>query len=154
MERLRTQRGAMSLITVVLVMAVVGAIVAVPFVFMGRAETDDARTALKAVDQANDAGAEVLLTNAVRGAQVWLAENGTLEGYGPQEAVAFDPQATYDTSPVAQANHVSIRGVGPQTVVLVTMGGGGPLCVSMTGQVVGYGRTDASAASQCSGTAW
>jgi hypothetical protein len=153
-NRFRSEHGALSLIGWVVVLFVVGSLVAIPYVFMARQEADTAQTGIDAVGQANDASAQLSLKNALVGAQTWYAEQGTLTGYGVTQAIQFDPQAKFDAAGVATAGSISIRGVGPATIVFVTKGGTGPLCAAMTAGSVTYGTVDAASADQCSGTGW
>jgi hypothetical protein len=150
----RGQRGGVNVVVVVVVLALVGAAVAAAYTFMGKQEVDGAQTAIGQVGKADDASAEVTLTSALTGAQSWWAENATMEGYGPTPAAAFEPDIAFDASSTAEAQHVSIRGADATSVVLVTLGGTGPLCVGLTNGVVSYGRVDASSAAQCVGTSW
>jgi hypothetical protein len=86
----------------------------------------------------------------VRGANAYLAENATLTGFGPEQASLFDPTIRY-TSGSPTANAVSIRGVTPTSVVLVTSTGSAYLCAALTGGVVSLGRVNAATAGACSG---
>lgn len=144
----------MSLVGWVVILVVVGALVAVPYVFMMRGETDGAKTAVDAASRASDVGAETTLTDALRVAQTWYATNGSLQGFGPAQAATEEPQTPWDASPTAEVGHVSIRGADASSVVLVTMGSSGPLCVSLSSGRAGYGHVDAANASQCAGVSW
>ena len=148
------ERGELSAVGWIVILFVVGSLVAIPYVFMARKEADTAQTGIDAIGQANDASAQLALKNALVGAQTWYAEQGTLTGYGVAQATQFDPQATFDDAGVATAGHVSIRGVGPATVVFVTKGGTGPICAALNAGSVTYGNVDAASANQCSGTGW
>lgn len=150
----RGQRGGANIVVVVVVLALVGAAVAATFVLMGRQETGAAQTALDLVPKADDASAEVMLNSALTGAQTWWAENGTMVGYGPAAAAEFEPDVRFDAAPVAQTQQVSIRGADATSVVLVTRGGTGALCLGLTDGVVSYGRADAASAAQCVGSSW
>lgn len=133
---------------------VLGAVVAVPYVYLGRSEVKQAQQGLGAVSQANDAQAETLLMTAVQGAQVFFTEQGSLAGYGPAQVTAFDTSTPVDASSTATVGRVSIRGADATSVVLVTKGGSGPLCVGLTAGVLSFGHIDAPNAAQCTGTAW
>ena len=135
------------------IVAIIAVLGAAPFVWMAKAHTDSAQQAVGAIDTANDAAAKVLLTNAIRSAQVYFAENGSLAGFGPAAASSFDPSVVYTTGPAVK-DQVSIRGVTDTSAVFVSLGGSGPLCVAMNGDVVTYGSADASAASRCAGASW
>jgi hypothetical protein len=152
--RFRGERGELSLVGWAVVLFVVGSLVAIPYVFMTRKEAETAQTGIDAIGRANDTSAQLSLKNALVGAQTWYAEQGTLMGYGVAQATQFDPQARFDASGVATAGSVSIRGVGPATVVFVTKGGAGPLCAALNAGSVTYGNVDAASATQCSGTGW
>lgn len=124
----------------------------------GPAATGPAATgaggALQPAEQAYDLQAQSTLNDAVRVAQVYYAEHGSFEGYGPDVAVEFDPSVVYSQgSPIA--NMVSMT-VTPTTVVLVTIadgldGAGGYLCAAVDRDVVTFGRANATMPSQCQG---
>lgn len=138
----------------IVALVVLGALVAVPYVYLGRSDVTQVQQGVVAAAQAEDVQAETLLTTAAQGAQVFFVEQGSMAGYGPTQASAFDPQTPFDTSPTATPGHVSIRGADATSVVLVTRGGSGPLCVGLTAGVVSFGRVDAASAAQCTGAAW
>jgi hypothetical protein len=148
------ERGELSLVGWGVVLVVVGVLVAIPYTLLGRHEADTAEQGIQAIGKANDVSAEASLTNAMQGAKVWLAEQGSLVGYGVTQATDFDPQTKYDASATAEAGVVSIRGASPSSVVLVTKGGTGALCAALTDGAVTYGRVDAGSAAQCTGTSW
>lgn len=150
----RGERGELSLVGWGVVLVVVGVLVAIPYTLLGRHEADTAEQGIQAIGKANDVSAEASLTNAMQGAKVWLAEQGSLVGYGVTQATDFDPQTKYDTSATAEAGVVSIRGATPTSIVLVTKGGTGALCAALTDGAVTYGRVDAGSATQCTGTGW
>lgn len=150
--RCGSERGEVQ-VGIWVIVAVIAVLGALPFVLMMRSDVDSAEQAVGAIDTANDAQAKVILTNAVRGAQVYFAENGTLTGYGVDAARLFDPTVVYSAGPARQGQ-VSIRGVGSTTAVLVSLGGSGPLCVAVNGDIVTYGFVDASSAAECSGSSW
>ncbi len=107
---MRGERGELSLVGWGVVLVVVGVLVAIPYTLLGRHEADTAEQGIQAIGQANDVSAEASLTNALQGAKVWLAEQGSLVGYGVTQATDFDPQTKYDASATAEAGVVSIRG--------------------------------------------
>ncbi len=162
------ERGELGL-RAVLVMAVVAALAwTIPMVFFGQKETEQAAILTGAGDQsgagtsggqapvdpigkANDVQAQANLQSAMTAAQVYFAENGTYDGFGAQVAGQYDPAITY-TSGAASPGVVSVRGVTPTTVVMVTATkDGGYLCAAEQGDVVSYGRADAPSPAQCSG---
>jgi hypothetical protein len=167
--RIDDQRGEIGL-RVVMVMAVVAALAwTIPMVFFGRQETEQAAVLTGAGDQsgagaagasgqapvdpigkANDVQAQANLQTAMSSAQVYYAENGSYQGFSAQVAGQYDPAITY-TSGAATPGVVSVRGVTPTTVVMVTGTKQGVLCAAATADVVSYGRTDAQSAAQCSG---
>ena len=105
-------------------------------------------------EQAYDLQAQSTLNDAVRVAQVYYAEQGSFQGFGPDVAVEYDPSVVYSQGqPIA--NMVSMT-VTPTTVVLVTIadgldGEGGYLCAAMNQDVVTFGRANATMPSQCQG---
>jgi hypothetical protein len=109
---------------------------------------------LQPAEQAYDLQAQSTLNDAVRVAQVYYAENGSFQGFGPDVAVEYDPSVVYSQgSPIA--NMVSMT-VTPTTVVLVTIadgleGAGGYLCAAVDQDVVTFGRANATMPSQCQG---
>ena len=109
---------------------------------------------LQPAEQAYDLQAQSTLNDAVRVAQVYHAENGSFQGYGPDDAVGYDPSIVYSQGgPIA--NMVSMT-VTPRTVVLVTIadgldGAGGYLCAAIDQDVVAFGRANATMPSQCQG---
>lgn len=135
------------------ILVVVGALVAIPYVYLTRQEAGGAQTALAVADQANDVAAESALTTAAAVAQSWLATNASLQGFGPAQASTEEPSIAWDAA-AAQAGHVSIRGADAASVVLVTQGAAGPLCIAVNGGVLTYGHADAANAAQCAGRAW
>jgi hypothetical protein len=137
----------------VVILLVVGALVAVPYVFMTRQEANDAQTAVAAGGRANDVAAQADLVNATTVAQAWFATNGTLQGFSPTEAAAQEPSIVWDAA-AAQPGHVSVRGADATSVVLVTLGAGGPLCVGIIDGAVTRGRADAATAAQCTDQGW
>jgi hypothetical protein len=151
----------------VLAMAVVAALAwTIPMVFFGRQETEQAAILTGAGDgsgagtsgqapvdpigKASDVQAQADLQGAISAAQVYYAENGSYAGFGVQAAGQYDPAITY-TSGAASPGVVSVRGVTPTTVVLVTATKHAYLCAGAQADVVSYGRADAQSPAQCSG---
>jgi hypothetical protein len=102
------------------------------------------------IGRANDAQGQASLNNAIRVAQVYYAENGSFAGFSPQVAAQYDPTVTFTMGP-AGPDVVSLRGLTPTTVVFVTATPSGYLCAAAQGEIVGFGRSDAQNASQCTG---
>jgi hypothetical protein len=152
--RLRDECGQLGMVGWIVALLILGALVAVPYVFLMRSDVQQAQQGLGAAAQATDAQAETLLMNVAQGAKVYFAEQGSMAGYGAAQASTFDPSMPVDSSPVATSGTVSIRGADATSVVLVTKGGAGPLCIGITGGALTYGRVDAASAAQCTGTAW
>jgi hypothetical protein len=113
-----------------------------------------AGSVLAPADEAYDLAAQSTLNDAVRVAQVYYAEHGSFQGFGPDVAVEYDPSVVYSQgSPIA--NMVAMT-VTPTTVVLVTVvdaldGSGGYLCAAIDRDVVTTGRANATTPSQCQG---
>ena len=83
------------------------------------------------------------LNEAIRVAQVYLAEHGSFEGFGPDVASQYDPSIVY-TPGTAVPDMVSMV-VTPAAVVLVTVSSdGGYLCAAAAGDVVTFGRANAT----------
>lgn len=162
------ERGELGL-RVVIAMALVAAIAwTVPMVFFGRQATEHAATLTGASDEpgtgtsggqapvdpigkANDIQAQATLNNAIVSKQVFYAENGTYQGFDAAVAGQYDPSTTYTSGPAA-VGVVSVRGVGPMTVVMVTATQDGTvLCAAAQADVVTFGRADAQSPAQCSG---
>ncbi|MEX0754651.1 MAG: hypothetical protein WEA54_04050 [Actinomycetota bacterium] len=137
--------------TVVVLALVVGAIAAAAFVFMGRTETDAASDAIEVIPEAEAVQAQANLDTAMRGAQVYFAENASFAGYGPEIATQTAPGPSYTTgTPTGGA--IAIRGVSPTTIVFVTTtASGAPMCVASTGTTVTRGTQDAQTAAGCTG---
>jgi len=148
--RAREDLGATSSWFLMIVALVAGALVVVPFALSGREEANHDREAIAQWEKARDLRAQARLQTAVRGASAYLAENATLTGFDPEQASLFDPSIRY-TSGAPTANTVSIRGVTPTSVVLVTSTGPAYLCAAVTGGVVSFGRVNAATAGACTG---
>ena len=118
----------------------------------GRVQAEDVKTGSAAIGRANDVSVEADLSQAIRAAEVYLAENGTLSTYGPGPAALYEPALRYNSSGIAVAGQISIRGVGDQTVVLAERSkSGSVLCVGAVADIVTYGRVDAASAHACTG---
>ncbi len=103
------------------------------------------------IGMANDTRAQAGLNDAVRVAQVYFAEHGTFEGFGPLVGSGYAPTLTFTSGP-AEPGVVSIRGLSATTIVLVTATeGGGYLCAAAESEVVSFGRSDALAPAECAG---
>jgi hypothetical protein len=148
--RAREDLGAISSWFLMIVALVACALVAVPFALSGREEATHDREAIAQWEKARDLRAQARLQTAVRGATAYLAENATLTGFDPEQASLFDPSIRY-TSGAPTASAVSIRGVTPTSVVLVTSTGSAYLCAAVTGGMVGFGRVNAATAGACTG---
>lgn len=165
------ERGEVSIRLVVAAALVAGLIWTVPTVLFGREATRHAGDLTGGSDprpsdgltgsvpvapqdpvgRANDAQAQATLNNAIRVAQVFYAENGSFTGFGPQVAAQYDPTVAFTAGP-AGPGVVSVRGLTPTTVVLVTTTEPGAyLCAAAQGDVVAFGRSDAQIPAQCSG---
>lgn len=135
----------------VLGVAIVGGmIVTIPFVLAGRQEAERAGLAVSQIGKVNDLGAQATMQTAIRTASIYFAENGSYEGFGPQAASQYDPSVRFSSGPAAPGV-VSVRGVTPISVVMVTSTGSGFVCAAVTGDIVTHGRVDAQSAAACTG---
>jgi hypothetical protein len=102
------------------------------------------------IREANDVRAQAMLNQAIRVSQVYYAEHGTFDGFGPEAAAGYDPSIVYARAPAADTVAMS---VSPTTVVLVTVvePNGGYLCVAAMGDIVTFGRTNATMPADCQG---
>jgi len=148
------ERGQLSTVGWIVALLVLGALAAVPYVFLMRGDVQQAQQGIGEAARATDAQAETLLMDAAQGAKVYFAEQSSMTGYDAAQAATFDPSTPVDQSPIARSGTVSIRGADATSVALVTQGGAGPLCIGLTGGVLSFGRVDAASAAQCAGTAW
>jgi hypothetical protein len=151
---LRDQRGEFGTLGWVITLVVVGALVAIPYVFMTKQEANDAQTAVGAASQASDVATESTLTDAIHVVQSLFVADGTLEGLTPAQAAAEEPQVPWGNASPASPSVVSIRGADATSVALVTMGATGPLCIAFSNGAVTYGHADAANAAQCAGAGW
>lgn len=103
------------------------------------------------IREANDVRAQAMLNQAIRVSQVYYAEHGSFEGFGPDAAAAFDPSVVYGQGAPA-ADRVAMS-VSPTTVVFVTVvdPNGGYLCAAAMGDIVTFGRTNATMPAECQG---
>lgn len=164
------ERGELGL-RVVIVMAFVAAVAwTVPMVFFGRQATEHTAVLTGASDsqdpgsgttggqapvdpigKANDISAQAMLNTAIRSTQVYFAENGTYQGFDATAAGQYDPSTIYTSGPAAPGA-VSVRGVTPTTVVMVTATVDGAfLCAAAQADAITFGRADAQSPAQCSG---
>lgn len=145
-----SERGATSLWIVLGVAMVGGMIVTIPFVLAGRQEAERAGLAVSQIGKVNDLGAQATMQTAIRTASIYFAERGSYEGFGPEFASQYDPSVRFTAGP-AVPGMVSVRGVTPFSVVMVTSTGSGFVCAAATGDIVTYGRVDAQSAAACTG---
>ncbi|HET8526165.1 MAG TPA: hypothetical protein VFM81_05950 [Actinomycetota bacterium] len=101
--------------------------------------------------EANDARAQAMLSQAIRVSQVYYAEHGSFEGFGPDEAATYDPSVVYGRG--APAADMVAMSVSPTTVVFVTVvdPSGGYLCAAAMGDNITFGRTYATMPAECQG---
>jgi hypothetical protein len=166
-----SERGFVSVRSLVLLGLVVAAVWVVPLVLLQATKTEPAAgpTAVGAtaigetgatpagdpvsdpIREANDVQAQAMLNEAIRVAQVYYAEHGSFEGFGPDAAAAYDPSIVYARG--APAPDMVAMSVSPTTVVLVTVvePNAGYLCVAAMGDIVTFGRTNATMPAECQG---
>jgi hypothetical protein len=103
------------------------------------------------IREANDVRAQAMLDQAIRVSQVYYAEHGSFEGFGPDAAAAYDPSIVYGRG--APAADTVAMSVSPTTVVFVTVvdPNGGYLCAAAMGDNVTFGRTNATMPAECQG---
>lgn len=103
------------------------------------------------IREANDVRAQAMLNQAIRASQVYYAEHGSFEGFGPDAAAAYDPSIVYGRG--APAADTVAMSVSPTTVVFVTVvdPNGGYLCAAAMGDIVTFGRTNATMPAECQG---
>jgi len=103
------------------------------------------------IDEANDVRAQAMLSQAIRVSQVYYAEHGSFDGLGPDAAAAYDPSIVYGRG--APAPGIVAMSVSPTTVVFVTLvePNGGYLCAAAMGDIVTFGRTNATMPAECQG---
>jgi hypothetical protein len=102
------------------------------------------------IREANDVRAQAMLNEAIRVSQVYYAEHGSFDGFGPDAAAGYDPSIVYARAP---ASDMVAMSVSPTTVVLVTVvdPNGGYLCAAAMGDIVTFGRTNATMPAECQG---
>ncbi|HEX7463424.1 MAG TPA: hypothetical protein VF382_00780 [Actinomycetota bacterium] len=147
---MRDERGSATIWIVGVLVVAVAAVVAFVFASGGRQEAEQAQQAVGEISAASSVEGQALLTSAIPAVQSYFAENGSLTGFGPEAASSFEPSIRYGIG-AAVAGQISIRGVTPTSVVLVTTTGAGPLCAAFNGGMVTYGNVDALSAAQCTG---
>jgi hypothetical protein len=103
------------------------------------------------IREANDVRAQAMLNQAIRVSQVYYAEHGSFDGLGPDAAAAYDPSVAYGRG--APAPGMVAMSVSPTTVVFVTLvePNGGYLCAAAMGDIVTFGRTNATTPAECQG---
>jgi hypothetical protein len=103
------------------------------------------------IREANDVRAQAMLNQAIRVSQVYYAEHGSFDRFGPDAAAAYDPSIVYGRG--APAADTVAMSVSPTTVVFVTVvdPNGGYLCAAAMGDNVTFGRTNATMPAECQG---
>jgi hypothetical protein len=103
------------------------------------------------IGESNDVRAQAMLNQAIRASQVYYAEHGSFEGFGPDAAAAYDPSVVYGQG--APAADMVAMAVSPTTVVFVTVvePNGEYLCAAAMGDSVTFGRTNATMPAECQG---
>jgi hypothetical protein len=103
------------------------------------------------IREANDVRAQAMLNQAIRVSQVYYAEHGSFEGFGPDAAAAYDPSIVYGRG--APAADTVAMSVSSTTVVFLTVvdPNGGYLCAAAMGDIVTFGRTNATMPAECQG---
>ncbi len=171
---MRSERGYVSVRGLVLLGLVVAAVWVMPLVLLQSTRTQRAAAGPTAVGptaiaqpagatgapgdpvsdpigETNDVRAQAMLSQAIRVSQVYYAEHGSFEGFGPDAAAAFDPSVVYGRG--APAADMVAMSVSPTTVVFVTVvdPNGGYLCAAAMGNSVTFGRTNATMPAECQG---
>jgi hypothetical protein len=103
------------------------------------------------IREASDVRAQAMLNQAIRVSQLYYAEHGSFDGLGPDAAAAYDPSVVYGRG--APAPGMVAMSVSPTTVVFVTLvePDGGYLCAAAMGDIVTFGRTNATTPAECQG---
>jgi hypothetical protein len=103
------------------------------------------------IREANDVRARAMLNQAIRVSQVYYAEHGSFDGFGPDAAAGYDPSIVYALG--APVPDMVAMSVSPTTVVFVTVvePDGGYLCAAAMGDNVTFGRTNATMPAECQG---
>lgn len=146
---LRSERGSVGVLTIAVIVVFALLAIVFPVWMLVRGTQRSAEDAAAPVEQARDVQADALLLGAAGVAQAYLAEHGSFEGFTPQTAAQLDPFFGWNASPVASTGAVSIRGVTPSSLVLVTAGAGRPLCLAVEPGGTRRGSTDARSAADC-----
>jgi hypothetical protein len=103
------------------------------------------------IREANDVRARAMLNQAIRVSQVYYAEHGSFDGFGPDAAAGYDPSIVYALG--APVPDMVAMSVSPTTVVFVTVvePDGGYLCAAAMGDSLTFGRTNATMPAECQG---
>jgi hypothetical protein len=103
------------------------------------------------IREANDVRAQAMLNQAIRASQLYYAEHGSFDGFGPDAAAGYDPSIVYGQG--APAADTVAMSVSPTTAVFVTVvdPNGGYLCADAMGDIVTFGRTNATMPAECQG---
>jgi hypothetical protein len=160
-----SERGFVSVRALVLFGLVVAGVWVVPLMLLQNVKTEPAGpTAVGAaggspagdlvsdpIREANDVRAQAMLNQAIRVSQVYYAEHGSFDRFGPDAAAAYDPSIVYGRG--APAADTVAMSVSPTTVVFVTVvdPNGGYLCAAAMGDNVTFGRTNATMPAECQG---
>ena len=167
-----SKRGFVSVRSLVLLGLVVAAVWVVPLALLQSTKTEPAAAGPTAVgapagaatgstpagdpvsdpiQEANDVRAQAMLNQAIRVSQVYYAEHGSFDGLGPDEAAAYDPSIVYGLG--APAPGTVAMSVSATTVVFVTLvePDGGYLCAAAMGDILTFGRTNATMPADCQG---
>lgn len=130
----------------------IAALIAAPLVLMTMRQGESAREAVGQIDEASETVAQLDLTSALRAAQTYFAQHGSLEGFDALTASSIEPGVRFNASATAVPGEVSIRSAGPASVVLVTASvPGAPLCIAVLGGGEMRGRVDAPTPAECTG---
>jgi Tfp pilus assembly protein FimT len=144
----RRERGFAS-IGLVVAVAVVVALFAVPLVLMTRMGSDSTERAAETVEGARDAAARLDLSTAVQTAEMYRAESGNYEGFTAEVAAGLDSRNTY-TESAAVPGVVSVRAVTASEVLFVTRTPtGDPVCAVAGEGGPRYGTADALTPDDC-----
>ena len=106
-----------------------------------------------------DAQMQSGLRNGFVAALTFFTDSNTFVGFGPQEAtfIAGNHNVVYNTSTTAVMGEISIRDVGPNTILLVGKASTGNIwCIAQdhAADHTTYGTTDAQAIADCSDRVW
>lgn len=96
--------------------------------------------------------AQTMLRDALATAREYYKQNDTLLGFSATRAHRTEPSITFNRSSEASEGQVSIRDVGPSTVLLVTLDAEGEAwCSAKTLLGDATGRGDVATAAECKG---